>query len=82
MILTELGLTFQRVGDSWQCVEHPALWMLRSGDYQVAGVATTFRELAAAVRALTTSPNAGADAINRRPATRTGRRRRIKTPSE
>lgn len=54
MIVTELGLTFRRTGDAWQCVEHPTLWMLRSGGYQIVGISATFPDLATAVRALTT----------------------------
>ena len=37
MITTEQGFTFSRDGDSWRCLEHPALRMYADGSYGIEG---------------------------------------------
>lgn len=59
MILTELGVTFERDGDEWFCRELPQLRALAGGGYQVTGQVGTFANLPDALseaRRLQSSP--------------------------
>lgn len=49
MILTELGLTFERDGADWRCIEIPQIRALGTGGYQVAGHPEVITELTQAV---------------------------------
>lgn len=65
MILTESGFRFQRTGDRWRCVEHPAITMLTNGRFQVDGHDAEFDTIQEAFNAMMkgppeSSPDAGA----------------------
>ena len=52
MILTENGFRFQRTGDCWRCVEHPAITMDAGGRFRVEGHEGDFDRIQDAVSAL------------------------------